>query len=212
MTHDVDLVIRNGLVVDGTGGAPFNADVAISGGRIAQVGAVPARGREEIDAQGRIVTPGFVDIHTHHDGQATWENRMVPSSAHGVTTVVMGNCGVGFAPCRCDQHDLLIRLMEGVEDIPHPVLVDGLPWTWESYPEYLDFLATRRYDMDVCGYVPHAAIRVYVMGARGADREPATESDLQVMARLVREAVEAGAVGVFSSPPGFSLFHARATT
>ncbi len=184
MTHDVDLVIRNGLVVDGTGGAPFNADVAISGGRIAQVGAVPARGREEIDAQGRIVTPGFVDIHTHYDGQATWENRMVPSSAHGVTTVVMGNCGVGFAPCRPDQHEMLIRLMEGVEDIPHPVLVDGLP---------------RRYDMDLCGYVPHAPVRVYVMGQRGVDREPATQADLAQMARIVHEAVQAGAMGFSTS-------------
>ncbi len=199
MTHDVDLVIRNGLVVDGTGGAPFNADVAISGGRIAQVGAVPARGREEIDAQGRIVTPGFVDIHTHYDGQATWENRMVPSSAHGVTTVVMGNCGVGFAPCRPDQHEMLIRLMEGVEDIPHPVLVDGLPWTWESYPEYLDFLSARRYDMDLCGYVPHAPVRVYVMGQRGVDREPATQADLAQMARIVHEAVQAGAMGFSTS-------------
>src|SRR5260221_3437476 len=199
MTHDVDLVIRNGLVVDGTGGAPFNADVAVSGGRIAQVGAVPARGREEIDAQGRIVTPGFVDIHTHYDGQATWENRMVPSSAHGVTTVVMGNCGVGFAPCRPDQHEMLIRLMEGVEDIPHPVLVDGLPWTWESYPEYLDFLSARRYDMDLCGYVPHAPVRVYVMGQRGVDREPATQADLAQMARIVHEAVQAGAMGFSTS-------------
>jgi len=199
MTHDIDLVIRNGLVVDGSGGAPFDADVAISGGRIAQVGAVPARGREEIDAQGRIVTPGFVDIHTHYDGQATWENRLVPSSAHGVTTVVMGNCGVGFAPCRPDQHEMLVRLMEGVEDIPHPVLVDGLPWTWESYPEYLDFLSARRYDMDLCGYVPHAPVRVYVMGQRGVDREPATPEDLAQMARIVREAVQAGAMGFSTS-------------
>jgi N-acyl-D-aspartate/D-glutamate deacylase len=199
MTHDIDLVIRNGLVVDGTGGAPFDADVAISGGRIAQVGAVPARGREEIDAKGRIVTPGFVDIHTHYDGQATWENRLVPSSAHGVTTVVMGNCGVGFAPCRPDQHEMLIRLMEGVEDIPHPVLVDGLPWTWESYPEYLDFLSARRYDMDICGYIPHAPVRVYVMGQRGVDREPATRADLAQMARIVQEAVQAGAMGFSTS-------------
>jgi N-acyl-D-amino-acid deacylase len=199
MPRDFDLVIRNGLVVDGTGSEPFEADIAVNGSRIVAIGANPGSAHTEVDADGRIVTPGFVDIHTHYDGQVTWENRLVPSSSHGVTTIVMGNCGVGFAPCRSDQHDLLIRLMEGVEDIPHPVLVDGLPWTWESYPEYLDFLATRHYDMDICGYVPHAAIRVYVMGARGADRERATEIDLQEMARLVREAVDAGAMGFSTS-------------
>jgi len=199
VAHDVDLIIRNGLVVDGTGTEPFNADVAVSSGRIVEVGTVSARGREEIDARGLIVTPGFVDIHTHYDGQVTWESRLVPSSAHGVTTVVMGNCGVGFAPCRPDQHEMLVQLMEGVEDIPHPVLVDGLPWTWESYPEYLDFLATRQYDMDICGYVPHAPVRVYVMGQRGADREPATAADLGQMARIVREAVAAGAMGFSTS-------------
>jgi N-acyl-D-aspartate/D-glutamate deacylase len=199
MAQDVDLIVRNGRVVDGTGAEPFNADVAVSGGRIVAVGTVPARGREEIDAKGLIITPGFVDIHTHYDGQVTWENRLVPSSSHGVTTVVMGNCGVGFAPCRPDQHEMLIQLMEGVEDIPHPVLVDGLPWTWESYPEYLDFLATRHYDIDICGYVPHAPVRVYVMGQRGADREPATTADLQQMARIVRDAVKAGAMGFSTS-------------
>jgi len=199
VAHDVDLIVRNGLVVDGTGAEPFNADVAVSGGRIVEVGTVSARGREEIDARGLIVTPGFVDIHTHYDGQVTWESRLVPSSAHGVTTVVMGNCGVGFAPCRPDQHEMLVQLMEGVEDIPHPVLVNGLPWTWESYPEYLDFLATRQYDMDICGYVPHAPVRVYVMGQRGADREPATAADLGQMARIVREAVAAGAMGFSTS-------------
>jgi N-acyl-D-aspartate/D-glutamate deacylase len=194
-----DLVIRGGLVVDGTGAEPSPADVAIAGGRIAAVGNVAESGHEEISAGGLVVTPGFVDIHTHYDGQVTWENRLVPSSSHGVTTVVMGNCGVGFAPCRPDQHDMLIRLMEGVEDIPHPVLVEGLPWTWETYPQYLDFLATRNYDIDVCGYVPHAPVRVYVMGQRGADREPATEPDLQQMARIVREAVQAGAMGFSTS-------------
>src|SRR5437762_5461948 len=200
MPSEFDLVIRGAVIVDGTGAAPFEADVGICGRHIAAIGPrLTGHTRNEIDARDRIVTPGFVDIHTHYDGQVTWENRLVPSSSHGVTTVVMGNCGVGFAPCRADQHDLLIRLMEGVEDIPHPVLVDGLPWTWESYPQYLDFLATRRYDMDICGYVPHAAIRVYVMGARGADRERATEIDLQEMGRLVREAVEAGAMGFSTS-------------
>ncbi len=199
MAREFDLVIRGGTVVDGTGAHPFEADVAVADGRIVAVGKVDGGGTEEITATGRIVTPGFVDIHTHYDGQVTWENRLVPSSSHGVTTAVMGNCGVGFAPCRPDQRELLVQLMEGVEDIPHPVLVDGLPWTWETYPEYLDFLATRRYDMDVCGYVPHAAVRVYVMGQRGADREPATDADLRQMASIVQGAVEAGAMGFSTS-------------
>lgn len=199
MAGDADLVIRGGLIVDGTGNEPVQGDVAVSGGRIVAVGEVAARGKEEINAKGLVVSPGFVDIHTHYDGQVTWENRLVPSASHGVTTVVMGNCGVGFAPCRPDQHELLIRLMEGVEDIPHPVLVDGLPWTWETYPEYLDFLSTRRYDMDICGYVPHGPVRVYVMGERGAAREPATDADLQQMTRIVREAVQAGAMGFSTS-------------
>lgn len=199
MAQDVDLVVRRGLVIDGGGAEPFEADVAVAGGRIVAVGKVSAGGRNEIDARGLAVTPGFVDIHTHYDGQVTWENRLVPSSSHGVTTVVMGNCGVGFAPCRPEQHDLLIRLMEGVEDIPHPVLVDGVPWSWETYPDYLGFLAGRQYDMDVCGYVPHAALRVYVMGQRGADREPATRSELGQMAQLLREAMAAGAMGFSTS-------------
>ena len=197
--HKVDTAIRGGLVVDGSGGEPFEADVGISGSRIVAVGKLGGSARREIDARGMVVTPGFVDIHTHYDGQATWEQRIVPSSAHGVTTVVMGNCGVGFAPCRPQDRDMLIRLMEGVEDIPHPVLVEGLPWTWESYPEYLDFLASRRYDMDICGYIPHAPVRVYVMGQRGADRERATAEDLHRMRRIVREAVEAGAMGFSTS-------------
>ncbi|MET0508052.1 MAG: amidohydrolase family protein [Burkholderiaceae bacterium] len=199
MVQHADLVVRRGLIIDGSGAAPFEADVAIANGRILAVGKVPGKGREEIDARGFVVTPGFVDIHTHYDGQVTWENRLVPSSSHGVTTVVMGNCGVGFAPCRTDQHDLLIRLMEGVEDIPHPVLVDGVPWRWETFPEYLSFLAGRHYDMDVCGYLPHSALRVFVMGRRGADREPATPADLSEMTRLVREAMAAGAMGFSTS-------------
>jgi N-acyl-D-aspartate/D-glutamate deacylase len=194
-----DLVIRNGTVFDGSGGVPFEADVAVSDGRVAAVGRVGASGREEVDARGLAVMPGFVDIHTHYDGQVTWDCRLKPSSSHGVTTVVMGNCGVGFAPCRPDQHDLLIRLMEGVEDIPHPVLVEGVPWRWETYAEYLAFLATRQYDMDVCGYVPHAALRVYAMGERGARRELANEADLAAMASQLDQAMQAGAMGLSTS-------------
>jgi N-acyl-D-aspartate/D-glutamate deacylase len=199
MSPQVDVVVRRGVVVDGTGREPFEGDVAIADGRIVAVGEVSSAGRTELDARGQVVTPGFVDIHTHYDGQVTWEERLVPSSCHGVTTVVMGNCGVGFAPCRPDHHDMLVRLMEGVEDIPHPVLVEGLPWTWETYPEYLAFLGERRFDADVCAYVPHAPVRVYVMGQRGADREPATATDLARMAEIVREAMSAGAMGVSTS-------------
>ena len=199
MAHPFDLVIRNGVVLDGTGAPGQEADVAVAGGRIAAVGRVTGTGRNEIDARGQVVTPGFVDIHTHYDGQVTWENCMVPSSSHGITTVVMGNCGVGFAPCRPTDHDLLIQLMEGVEDIPHPVLTEGVPWQWESYPDYLDFLAARRYDMDICGYLPHGPLRVYVMGARGVAREPATDSDIAHMTTLVHEAMAAGAMGISTS-------------
>ena len=199
MDAKYDLLIRNGWVVDGRGGEPVQADVGVAGGYIRAVGKLSGAAREVIDAADHIVVPGFVDIHTHYDGQVSWESRLVPSSSHGVTTAVMGNCGVGFAPCRPAQHELLIQLMEGVEDIPHPVLIDGLPWTWESYPDYLDFLAARQYDMDICGYVPHAPVRVYAMGQRGADREPATAADLDAMARIVAEAVRAGAMGFSTS-------------
>jgi N-acyl-D-aspartate/D-glutamate deacylase len=199
MEKAFDLVVRGGTVVDGTGQPGFEADVAVKDGRIAAVGRIAGGGAEEIDARGQLVTPGFVDIHTHYDGQATWDERMQPSSWHGVTTVVMGNCGVGFAPCRADDHDRLIRLMEGVEDIPFPVLADGLPWTWESYPEYLDTLAKRRFDVDVGSQLPHAALRVYVMGQRGVDREPATEADIHAMAAIARRAMEAGAIGFGTS-------------
>jgi N-acyl-D-aspartate/D-glutamate deacylase len=199
-----DLVVRGGLVYDGSGAEPFEADIAITAGRIAELGKVQASGREEIDAKGLAVTPGFVDIHTHYDGQVTWENRLAPSSSHGVTTVVMGNCGVGFAPCRPEQRDILVNLMEGVEDIPHPVLVEGVPWKWETFPQYLEYLAQRQYDMDICGYVPHSALRVYAMGERGANRAPASAAERAEMARLVREAVAAGAMG-FSTARTF--FH-----
>src|SRR4029453_14875314 len=160
---------------------------------------VSGTGAEEIDAKGQLITPGFVDIHTHYDGQATWDGRMQPSSWHGVTTVVMGNCGVGFAPCKEGDHDLLIRLMEGVEDIPFPVLTEGLPWNWESYPEYLDRLATRQFDVDIGSQLPHAALRVYVMGQGGGDREPATAAAINGMAGLAKRSMEAGALGFGTS-------------
>jgi len=194
-----DVVIRGGQVVDGTGAPPFEADVALRDGVIVAVGHVAGRGVEEIDARDRIVTPGFVDIHTHYDGQATWDTRMQPSSLHGVTTVVMGNCGVGFAPCRPQDHERLIKLMEGVEDIPLPVLSEGLPWTWEHFPEYLDSLQTRSFDVDIGAQLPHAALRVYVMGERGANREPATDAEIASMGALARSAVEAGALGFTTS-------------
>ncbi|MGE0387301.1 MAG: amidohydrolase family protein [Gammaproteobacteria bacterium] len=199
MNDDFDLVIRGGTVVDGTGAAPVEADVAVAGGRIAAVGRVAGRGREEIDARGLVVTPGFIDLHTHFDGQVTWEHRLLPVSGHGVTTAIIGNCGVGFAPCRPEDRDRLMRLMEGVEDIPHDVLGAGLPWNWSSYPEYLDALAARGFDMDVGTLVPHSPLRVYVMGERGVACEPATAADIEAMARLVREAVQAGALGFGSS-------------
>jgi N-acyl-D-aspartate/D-glutamate deacylase len=200
MTTSYDLVIRSGLVVDGTGATPVESDVAVSGGKIAALGkGLSGKGRDEIDACGQIVTPGFVDVHTHYDGQASWDNRLTPSSQHGVTTVVMGNCGVGFAPCRQDEHEDLIRLMDGVEDIPFPVLDVGLPWTWETFPEYLDALESLPHDIDLTAYVPHAALRVYVMGERAVRREASTEADRAHMARLLKEAVLAGAAGFGSS-------------
>jgi N-acyl-D-aspartate/D-glutamate deacylase len=197
---EVDLVIRGGLIVDGTGAEPFVGDVAVSGGRIVEASRhVSARGRQEIDAKGAAVTPGFVDVHTHYDGQATWDSRLNPSSAHGVTTVVMGNCGVGFAPCRVSEHDDLIRLMEGVEDIPFPVLAEGLAWNWETFPQYLDALDARPHDIDIAAYVPHAPLRVYVMGQRALRQEAATEADKAAMARLLIEGMQAGALGFGSS-------------
>src|ERR1041384_545419 len=166
MAKEYDLVIRKGTVIDGTGAASREADVAVRDGRIAAVGKVTGAGAEEIDAKGRIVTPGFVDIHTHYDGQAAWDAHTAPSSWHGVTTAVMGNCGVGFAPCRPADREKLVELMEGVEDIPGPVMHEGLKWEWESFSEYLDALERRRRDIDLCALLPHAAVRVFVMGER----------------------------------------------
>ncbi|MGD9816397.1 MAG: amidohydrolase family protein [Hyphomonadaceae bacterium] len=194
-----DLVIRGGIVVDGSGAPRFAADVAVDGGLITAVGPNLPPGREEIDATGKIVAPGWVDIHTHYDGQATWDQEMAPSSWHGVTTVVMGNCGVGFAPAKPDKHDWLIGLMEGVEDIPGTALAEGMTWNWETFPEYLDELERLPRTVDVGTHVPHGAVRAYVMGERGARNEAPTETDIAQMSKVVEEGLRAGALGFSTS-------------
>src|SRR3984893_15028372 len=199
MTSNPDLVIRGGSIADGLGGELFEADVAITDGRIVEVGRASSKGKEEIDAKGRLVTPGFVDVHTHYDGQVPWSQDMTPSSQNGVTTAIMGNCGVGFAPCKPSDHQRLIQLMEGVEDIPEPVLSAGIPWSWESFPDYMNWLSKRNFDIDIGAQLPHAALRVYVMGERGARRDPSTPDDNKAMAALAGEAVRAGALGFSTS-------------
>ena len=195
---DYDLILRGGTVHDGLGSPARVADVAVKDGRIAAIGTVAGTAAEEIDARGLLVTPGFVDVHTHYDGQATWSQRLQPSSGHGVTSVVMGNCGVGFAPCRPAERNLLVQVMEGVEDVPEVVMTAGLPWNWETFPEYLDALAERQFDVDVAAQLPHSALRVYVMGERAAGGAP-TADDLAAMRRLTAQAIAAGALGVTTS-------------
>jgi N-acyl-D-aspartate/D-glutamate deacylase len=199
-----DRIIKGGTIVDGSGALQFTGDVAIQDGRIAEIGRVTAPARETIDAAGLLVTPGWVDIHSHYDGQVTWDSQLAPSFWHGVTTVLMGNCGVGFAPVRPDQHDFLIGLMEGVEDIPGTALSEGIAWEWESFPEYLDALDRRSWALDVAAQLPHGALRAYVMGARAGRKEPATEADIAQMVRLTAEAQRAGSFGFSTSR---TVFH-----
>jgi N-acyl-D-aspartate/D-glutamate deacylase len=203
MNHAInsrELLIRGGTVVDGTGGGPRITDILVRDDTIAAIGnGIETSGRAEIDASGLLVTPGFVDVHTHYDGQATWEHTLGPSTGHGVTTVVTGNCGVGFAPCHPGSREDLIRLMEGIEDIPEVVMTAGLPWAWRTFPDYLDFLDGRAFDADIATQLPHAAVRVFAMGKRGMAREPATNADMERMRNLAQEAIEAGAIGFSTS-------------
>jgi N-acyl-D-aspartate/D-glutamate deacylase len=195
-----DIIIRGGTVVDGTGAPAFRADVAVQDGHIVEVGQVSGPAKRVLDAEGAHVTPGFVDIHTHYDGQVSWDAMLAPSSINGVTSVAMGNCGVGFAPAKPDRHDFLIALLEGVEDIPGTALAEGLTWDWETFPEYLDAIARRRYAVDIGAHMPHAALRAYVMGERGADHtEAPSDAEIASMEALTFEALEAGALGFSTS-------------
>ena len=194
-----DLIIKNGLIYDGIGSEPFAADIAISDEKIVKIGILDKEAKNTIDATGKIVTPGFVDIHTHYDGQVTWDPYLRPSTYHGVTTVVMGNCGVGFSPCKPDQRGWLIGLMEGVEDIPGTALHEGIDWEWESFPEYLNALEKKPLAIDVGTQIPHGAVRAYVMGERGINHEEATQEEIDEMKQIVQEAVEAGAYGFSTS-------------
>ncbi len=195
-----DLLVKNGTIVDGTGAPRYRGDVAIANDKIVEVGTISGTSKETIDAEGCIVTPGFVDIHTHYDGQVSWDNVLAPSSINGVTSAAMGNCGVGFAPARADKHDWLIQLLEGVEDIPGTALAEGLTWNWESFPDYLDALSQREYTIDLGAHMPHAALRAYVMGDRGGDHmERPSEAEVERMAQLTVEAMEAGALGFSTS-------------
>ena len=195
-----DLLIQNGLIIDGSGQQGFVGNVGIRGGRIVAVGAVEGPAIRVLEANGALITPGFVDIHTHYDGQATWDGVLAPSSITGVTSIAMGNCGVGFAPARKDKHDWLIALLEGVEDIPGTALAEGLTWDWETFPEYLDALARRQFSVDIGAHVPHAALRAYVMGDRGGDHlEHPSQAEIAEMERLILEALDAGAIGFSTS-------------
>ena len=194
-----DLIIKNGSIYDGKGTKPYQADIAISNEKIVEIGDIKGEGKKVIDAEGKIVTPGFVDIHTHYDGQVTWDPYLRPSTYHGVTTVVMGNCGVGFSPCKPDQRDWLIGLMEGVEDIPGTALHEGIDWEWESFPEYLDALEKKPLAIDVGTQIPHGAVRAYVMGERGINHEEASQEEIDTMKEIVQEAIKAGAYGFSTS-------------
>ncbi|MEC7155056.1 MAG: amidohydrolase family protein, partial [Pseudomonadota bacterium] len=195
-----DLIIRNGLVYDGTGNAARVADIGVRDGKITKIESViSGDAREEFDASGKSVTPGFVDVHTHYDGQATWDRHLTPSSNLGTTTVVVGNCGVGFAPCRPEDRETLVQLMEGVEEIPGTALAAGIPWTWESFPEYLQTLDGIERDIDIAVFLPHGPLRVYVMGERGVKREAATHEDIDRMKQIIGESLKAGAIGLSSS-------------
>ena len=200
----VDLVIRGGTVADGSGGPLREADVAVSDGKIVAIGRIKESGRDELDARGLLVTPGFIDLHTHYDGQLAWSDTLDPSSANGVTTAVGGNCGVGFAPCRPEDREVLVRLMEGVEDVPEAVMAEGLPWNWQSFSEFLQVVEQRPHDIDFALLLPHTPLRVFVMGERAANLEPSTAADQAAMRRLATEAMQAGACGFSTSR---SLFH-----